>query len=119
VTVSIAGAEDAIIFMDGIEMGPAPLKGEVPVGRHTFEARAPGFVTARQTSEIVEGEPVRITLSLVEALAEGKVKIVTDQPDAIIRIDDEVVGYGAWEGVLSAGGHQLRIEKDGFQTHES
>jgi hypothetical protein len=119
VTIAIAGAESAIIFMDGTELGPAPFKGEVPVGRHTFEARAPGFVTARQTSEVVEGEPVRITLSLVKALAEGKVKIVTDHPDAVIRIDDEVVGYGAWEGVLTAGGHKLTIAKDGYQTHEA
>src|SRR5690606_14980812 len=106
-------------FMDGTELGPAPFKGEVPVGRHTFEARASGFVTARQTSVIAEGDPVRITLSLVRALAEGKVKIITDHPDAIIRIDDEVVGYGAWEGMLTAGGHQLVIDKDGYQTYET
>lgn len=119
VTISIAGAENATIFMDGTELGPAPFKGEVPVGRHTFEARASGFVTARQTSVIAEGDPVRITLSLVRALAEGKVKIITDHPDAIIRIDDEVVGYGAWEGMLTAGGHQLVIDKDGYQTYET
>ena len=119
VTISIAGAEDATIFMDGTEMGPAPFKGEVPIGRHTFEARAKGFVTARQTSVIVEGEPMRITLSLVKALAEGKVTIITDHPDAAIRIDDEVVGYGAWEGVLSAGGHDLVLEKEGYETHEA
>ena len=43
VSVNIAGASKATIFIDGTEMGPAPFTGDVPAGRHTFEARAPGY----------------------------------------------------------------------------
>ena len=38
------GAPGANVIIDGIDMGQAPFKGEVVAGRHTFEARAPGFV---------------------------------------------------------------------------
>jgi hypothetical protein len=117
VSVNIAGASKATIFVDGTEMGPAPFTGDVPAGRHTFEARAPGFETARQTSEVVYGEPFSLTLSLTRARAEGKVKIVTGFEDAVIEIDGEVVGSGAWEGVLPAGGHQLVVRKDGYEDY--
>ena len=37
----------------------------------------------------------------------------------IIEIDGKVVGSGAWEGVLRAGGHQLVIRKDGYETYRT
>ena len=117
VSVNIAGASKATIFVDGTEMGPAPFTGDIPAGRHTFEARAPGMETARQTSDVVYGEPFSLTLSLTQARAEGKVKIVTGFEDAVIEIDGEVVGSGAWEGVLPAGGHQLVVRKDGYEDY--
>lgn len=119
VSLSVAGADAATLFMDGSELGPAPYTGEVPVGKHTFEARQKGYVTAIQTSVVEYGESVRITLSMVESLDEGKVRIKTDHADAVIEIDGEVKGKGTWEGVLSAGGHELEITKDGYETHSA
>ncbi|MCA9625029.1 MAG: PEGA domain-containing protein, partial [Myxococcales bacterium] len=84
VSINITGAPKASIFIDGTEMGEAPFSGEVPAGRHTFEARAAGFETARQTSEVAYGEPFNITLSLVVELREGKLKIITGFEDAVI-----------------------------------
>jgi len=89
------------------------------VGRHTFEARSKGYVDARQTSEIEFGERVSITLALVKSLNEGKVKIVASLSDAVIEIDGKQVGVGAWEGVLSAGGHQLVVRRPGYETYSA
>lgn len=114
--IAITGAEDAEIFIDGIEMGPAPFTGEVPTGRHTFEARKKGYVTGRQTSEVKFAEPLRITLALTPDLSEGKIRIRTGHPDAAIRIDGQLKGTGTWEGLLSAGGHNLEVTKSGYKT---
>lgn len=114
--ITVLGAEGSTIFIDGTEMGPAPFTGDVPTGRHTFEARLKGFLTARQTSEVQLGEPLKITLTLVQDVREGKVRIKTGHPDALIKIDGELKGTGAWEGLLPAGGHTLEISKDGYQT---
>lgn len=119
VTLSVSGADAATIFMDGSELGPAPYTGEVPIGKHTFEARQKGYVTGIQTSVIEYGESVRITLSMVQSLDEGKVRIKTDHADAVISIDGEVKGKGTWEGVLHEGGHALEIEKDGYETYSA
>jgi hypothetical protein len=119
VSVSVAGAPNATIFINGKEMGPAPFKGEVEIGRRTFEARAAGFVTARQTSEVIYGEPLKLALTLTKSHDEGTIKILTNHDDAIIKVDGKVMGSGAWSGVLSAGGHQVEVSKQGYDSYTS
>lgn len=119
VTVNVPGAPGANIFMDGTDMGPAPFKGEIPVGRHTFEARAPGFASASQTSDVVYQQPLDLTLSISRERHEGRVRVSVDEPDAVISIDGKVVGSGRWEGVLPSGGHQLLVTKSGFVTYST
>ena len=117
VSVAVTGGPGASVFVDGIDMGPAPFKGQVVAGRHTIEARSPGFVTARQTSEIAFGRPLDLLLTLARERHEGKVRIAADEPDAVIQVDGKVVGSGAWAGVLASGGHQLVVKKPGFVTY--
>ncbi len=118
VTISVSGAENAVIFMDGGELGPAPYTGEVPIGARTFEARAKGFAPAIQKSEIQFGKELSITISMVKQLKEGKVSIKTDHSDAEIKIGGVVKGTGSWEGLLPEGGHALLITKDGYEDYE-
>jgi len=119
VTIQVTGAPAANIVIDGTDMGQAPFKGEVTVGRHTFEARAGGYLPVRQTSEVVYKEPLNLTLTLAQERHEGKVKVSVSQPTATIEIDGKIVGSGEWEGVLPAGGHQLVVRKPGFQTYST
>src|SRR5690606_12682589 len=108
----------AMIYMDGSELGPAPFTGDVPIGTRTFEARSKGYVNAVQKSEIAFGKELTITIAMVKELREGKVRIKTDQSDAVIKIGGVVKGKGSWEGVLPEGGHELVIEKSGYQTYK-
>ena len=119
VEVAVRGPVVATIFVDGVDMGPAPFKGQLPAGRHTIEARAPGYVTARQTSDVRWKQPVNVALSLSRERHEGKVRVRASEADAIIVVDGKVVGSGSWEGVLVSGGHQLVVRKDGYQTYTS
>ncbi len=119
VTVAVNGPPGAMIFIDGTEMGTSPYSGDLAVGRHTIEARAPGFVTARQTSVLKYGQPLRVTLTLTEAKKQGKLRVVTDHDDAVIVLDDKMVGTGAWEGVVSSGGHVLTVTKDGYLDYST
>jgi tetratricopeptide (TPR) repeat protein len=117
VSIAVSGPRGVTLFVDGRELGPAPFTGSIPAGPHTFEARAPGYVTARQTLEVGYAQRSNLTLALAEARSEGKVRIVSNYADAAITIDGVVKGRGAWEGLLPAGGHQLRVEKSGFEDH--
>lgn len=118
VAINVTGnARGVTLFVDGRELGPAPFTGSIPAGPHTFEARAPGYVSARQTTDVPYAKQLNITLSLAEARNEGKVRIITNYADAAIEIDGQPRGSGAWEGLLPAGGHQLRVEKPGYDSH--
>lgn len=118
VNVSVTGPENAVVFMDGLELGPAPYKGPIAVGEHTFRATAKGWEDGIQTSKVEFGKELNITIAMVQELKEGKVRIKVDQADAVISIDGKVRGKGDWEGLLPEGGHKLVIEKEGFQTYE-
>ncbi len=119
VTVEVTGGKNARVFIDGVDMGPAPFKGPVLEGRHTFEARALGYETARQTSDVKYGKPLEIKLNLAVRVNEGKVKITTGHKDAEIIVDARIVGRGTWEGILPAGGHQLVVQKPGYERYST
>jgi hypothetical protein len=114
VTVAVSGAPGATVMIDGIDMGQAPFKGDLVAGRHTFEARAPGFVTARQTTDVVYKEPLNIALDLSAERHEGHVRIEATPTSAMIEVDGKIVGSGTWDGPLPTGGHQLIVKKPGY-----
>ena len=117
VTITVTGAPNATIYMDGTDMGPAPFKGAVPVGRHTFEAKAYGWVTATQTSEVGYKQEIALVLSMSAERHEGRVTVDVQPTGAVIEIDGRVVGSTHWEGTLPAGGHQLIVKKPGYESY--
>lgn len=119
VSVTVGGAPQATVFIDGKDMGPAPFKGEVSADRHTIEARAPGFVTVGQTIDVQYHLPVSLVLTLAQERHEGRLKITAPE-GAEIAVDQKKVGIGTWEGVVSTtGGHQIVVTKPGSQTYST
>jgi hypothetical protein len=116
VHVTATGAPRAVIWMDGTEMGTSPFDGKVLVGPHTFEARAPGYVTATQTTNVGYRQEHTIAMSLSAERHEARVTVDVTQTGAIIEIDGKVVGSQHWEGNLPSGGHQLIVKKHGFEV---
>jgi len=119
VRIEVKGPETARVFIDGVDMGTSPFDGDVEVGRHTFEARAEGYETARQSDELEAGKDVRMQLALVTRVDEGKLRIATGHDDAEIEIDGKLVGRGTWVGILPAGGHQLVVTKSGYLRYSA
>ncbi len=52
----------AVVAVDGIEVGPAPWKGEVEAGTHVVKVTAPGGKTDSTEVEVGNGETVKIVL---------------------------------------------------------
>lgn len=117
VSVVTKGGAPGTLFMDGRELGAVPFKGEIASGPHTFEVRAPGYETARQTSEVVFGRQLQLTFAMNEARNEGKLRVLTKYSDASIRVDGKLMGQGAWEGLVGAGGHQLEVSRAGYDRY--
>jgi hypothetical protein len=115
VSITVTGAPAATILMDGTDMGPAPFKGAVPVGRHTFTAHAFGYVDANQTSDVGYKDQITIVLNMTTERHEGRVRIDANPSGSIIEIDGKPVGSTHWEGTLPTGGHQLIVKKAGYE----
>gem|GEM_PF-465913 len=118
VSVSVVGPPNAVVKVDGKEVGPAPYKGQVVVSPepHQFSAEAPGWVPATQSATVRDGEQLNLTLQLSQEQSKGKLVVATKPEGAIIEIDGKVVGASKWEGPVDAGTHQVTVKKQGFYT---
>jgi hypothetical protein len=115
VNVSVVGPANAVVKIDGKEVGPAPYRGQVLVSAepHQFSAEAPGYVPATQSAVVRDNEALNLTLQLSQEQAKGKLVIITKPEGATIEIDGHPVGATKWEGPVDAGPHQIVARKQG------
>jgi hypothetical protein len=118
VKVAVVGPPNAVVKIDGKEVGPAPYTGRVTVTAepHQFSAEAPGWVSATQSIVVREGEPMNLTLQLSQEQQKGKLIVTTRPEGATIEIDGKVVGASRFEGPVDAQTHQIVVKKQGYYT---
>lgn len=118
VNVSVVGPTNAVVKIDGKEVGPAPYAGQVVVTAdpHQFSAEAPGYVSATQSTIVKDGEVLNLTLQLAPEQEKGKLLVFAKPEGATIEIDGKPVGASRWEGPVDARSHQVVVKKQGFYT---
>jgi hypothetical protein len=118
VNVSVVGPPNAVVKVDGKEVGPAPYAGQVPVTAepHQFSAEAPGYITATQSTIVKENEILNLTLQLSQEQEKGKLLVLAKPEGSSIEIDGKFVGASKWEGPVDARTHQVVVKKQGFYT---
>jgi hypothetical protein len=116
VNVSVVGPSNAVVKIDGKEVGPAPYAGQVAITAdpHQFSAEAPGYVPATQSMLVKEGEPLNLTLQLSAEQAKGKLIVQAKPEGSTIEIDGKVAGATHWEGPVDAKVHQVVVKKVGY-----
>lgn len=114
-TVVVTGADpDADIVIDDRIVGRGTFEGELPEGPHRVEARGQGRSAPHQTIAIVRGQTARVSLSMSPDVG---IVSVQAHPEAVIAIDGNVVGQGAFRGPLPVGRHELRVTAPGREPH--
>jgi len=119
VAVSVSGAPLARVLVDGVEMGFAPYAGEFPVGRHTVDAKAIGYVSAAASIELAQGARLPVDLDLRAEKHEGRVRIEALPQGAALFLDGKALGADSWEGILPSGGHQVVARREGFEPQST
>ncbi|MCU0681083.1 MAG: PEGA domain-containing protein [Polyangiaceae bacterium] len=119
VNVSVVGPTNAIVTVDGKEVGPAPFVGQVTVSAepHQFSVEAPGYVPATKSvvvTELPEGESLNVRLEPAAEQRMGKLVVAARPEGATIEIDGKTVGASRWEGPVSARSHQIVVKKPGY-----
>lgn len=111
---------DAKVLIDGESMGKSPLAEPflVDVGSRKFRVEKPGFVPHEAVLDVAGGGDMKVVVTLVKEIHEGRILVVAGAED-IIAIDGKVVGKGRYEGPLASGGHTLRVSAVDMQTYQS
>ena len=118
VTILVVGPTNAIVRIDGREVGTAPYKGLVNVSAepHSFSAEANDWAPATQSVVVKDGEALNLTLQLSPAQSKGKLLVIAKPEGSTIEIDGKVMGSTRWEGPVDIGTHQIVVKKQGHYT---
>jgi hypothetical protein len=102
--------DGAAVFVDGEQVGAAPLGAPVPVdvGKHSIAVSKAGFVRFESSVDVIGGRDIEITATLVPRPPRGRLRITADDRANII-IDGQQVSRAQFDGVLAAGPHELRV----------
>jgi hypothetical protein len=70
---------NAVLFVDGNELGPTPYKGPAFAGPHNLLLRATGFLSQQAKVDVYEGKTARLALQLVSG-SDQPVATTTEKP---------------------------------------
>ena len=117
VTVDTGGVE-AVLSVDGREVGPAPGPYDLAAGTRELLLRAPRYEDQRLTLEVAGGgEAQEVTVVLEPAFAGVTVSSVPS--GATVSVDGETIGLTPLKATLDAGRHTLAIEHPGYRRFET
>jgi hypothetical protein len=83
----------ARVKVDGNDLGPAPLKVEQPIGRHTVEASTPDGKYATRQQVVVRRSGTQVQLLLVETAAPPSAAAVAASGKPVARGDRAIIPF--------------------------
>lgn len=109
---------DVAIEVDGTRAGTTPLAQPLLVdsGRRRIVLRKTGFEDHVIDQDFAGGSHAVFEILMERVDSRGRLRVVAP-PGASIRIDDNVVGLGEWQGLLPDGEHSLRVSAEGKRDY--
>jgi len=102
------------VVVDGANMGSAPWRGALSVGRHSVLLRGSGRGTLPVAVQV---SLLRVTnVQLKSIPLDSGVVIVPTPESATLFVDGTFVGSGAWHGLLPGGLHRIEALAPGYQA---
>lgn len=117
--------EGATIFIDGNEVGRAPLSEplQVDLGARTLRVEQAGFEPSETKLEVAGGGQLEVTVTLqrttVASVIPPRLTIVSSGARDIIAIDGEVMASQRWDGLLTVGEHSVRVTAPHKKPYQS
>lgn len=117
----VSNVPGAQVFIDDREQGARgqiPFEAPIPVGAHTIWVERPGYRTEESEAEVNIGEDVTVRMDLTR-VDFGRLRVVSNVQGARVVVDGQLMGTVPFEGEVSGGEHQVRIEADGMKSFET
>lgn len=106
--------DSAVVFIDGQEVGMAPVERPVAAGTYQVRAEKEDFSPEELTLN-VEANAARDTTIQLQPL-KGTLYIQTQPDSATVFVDGELVGITPLRASVPAGQRTIRLERDGYRT---
>ncbi len=114
VKVLPATVTNAVLLVDGKELGPAPSTQSLTPGEHTITIKRPGYSNFVKKVTVAVGKSVELDakLNAVQAV----LTVSSDVPDAQVLINNKLIGTTPIaEREWPAGTYEITIRKEGFK----
>jgi hypothetical protein len=109
-----AGRTDVHVFVDGVDMGPAPWEGDLAPGDHAIEARGTGVAAAKRIVSVARQQKAEVVLEASSTV--GRFRIKVDPPSATILVDGTKAGEGTYDSDVPVGHHRIQASAPGYET---
>lgn len=111
----MTNAKDAIVFIDNVELGKAPVSMEkLSSGTHTLCITDDLHKKYEEVFVMNDGE--RLEKNIIMESNYGEVILCTDDKDLQVSIDGQYQGKGSWKGQLPVGHHCIECKKESHFT---
>ncbi|MGZ6141953.1 MAG: PEGA domain-containing protein [Myxococcales bacterium] len=108
---------EAVVAIDGQQVGTSPYTGDVPPGDHTLEVSNDGYKTIQQELTLDPGQQLSLKLALQPAQA-GQVPplvaVASDPMGAQLFLDGKLVGPTPIKARSTPGPHEIKLALDGY-----
>ena len=108
---------EAVVFVDGQQVGTSPYTGEVAPGEHVLEVSNDGYKTVQQQLQLDPGQQLSLKLALQQAQA-GQVPpliaAASDPQGAQLFLDGKLVGPTPIKARSTPGPHDIKLGLDGY-----
>lgn len=115
IDVSGKVSSGARVYIDNEYIGVAPVKsGKLSGGVHSVKIVKELYKTYDASITVQEGKVYELQPNLVSSA--GNVTIKTADPEAQVRINDELKARGSWSGPLTPGSYRVEIYRDSHNS---
>lgn len=112
---------DAEVTVDDEVIGRSPIDSPqiVDLGTRKLRAKKAGFRDEQKDVTVSDSSAEsEVEIVLVRVVHEGRVVVKAGTNDSI-TIDNNAVGVGTWSGMLTSGGHTLRVTCPGMRPYQT
>ncbi|MCA9601858.1 MAG: serine/threonine-protein kinase [Polyangiales bacterium] len=118
-TVRVEGPAEAIVWLDGKEMGPPPMTiPRMVLGEHTVEVSRQGFKRFSQRVNLTDSTMMTVRATLDPDIVEGSITVQGSPVGAVVRLDSkQICTLPCATRKVPAGKHELEVNAPGYQAH--
>ncbi|HSS01466.1 MAG TPA: PEGA domain-containing protein [Kofleriaceae bacterium] len=111
----VSTVPQALVFVDGAELGKVPQEKRLSAGEHPVMVRLDGYKSFEQKVKVDPGKTVTVT---AELKAVGRLRILSTPANATVMVNGLPAGRTPLDTEVEVGETVVRIESPGYQAFE-